>query len=105
MGIFDSLFGGSNSAPSTADFKHIIPEIQATRDRGGLAALGSNLEHGHGNLGASGMPEAFHLYSMRQAIEEEFILDVLATTASTHFGPLTDRFTTGLRDLIRPGLR
>ena len=32
-------------------------------------------------------------------------LDVLATTASTHFGPLTDLFTAGLRDLTRPGLR
>jgi type I restriction enzyme, R subunit len=31
-----------------------------------------------GRVGASGLPEAFHIYSMRQAIEEEFILDVLA---------------------------
>jgi type I restriction enzyme R subunit len=30
-----------------------------------------------GRIGASGMPEAFHLYSMRQAIEEDFILDVV----------------------------
>ncbi|WP_339867541.1 type I restriction endonuclease subunit R [Pseudohongiella nitratireducens] len=36
-------------------------------------------------LGADNKPEAFHLYSMRQAIEEGFILDVLAnyTTYST----------------------
>jgi type I restriction enzyme, R subunit len=30
-----------------------------------------------GRAGASGKPEPFHLYSMRQAIEEGFILDVL----------------------------
>ena len=30
-----------------------------------------------GRPGASGKPESFHVYSMRQAIEEEFILDVL----------------------------
>jgi type I restriction enzyme R subunit len=30
-----------------------------------------------GRTGASGLPEAFHIYSMRQAIEEGFILDVL----------------------------
>lgn len=30
-----------------------------------------------GRMGPSGKPEPFHIYSMRQAIEEEFILDVL----------------------------
>jgi type I restriction enzyme, R subunit len=30
-----------------------------------------------GKKGPSGLPEAFHIYSMRQAIEEGFILDVL----------------------------
>lgn len=36
---------------------------------------------------SKGLPEAFHLYSMRQAIEEGFILDVLAnyTTYETYF--------------------
>ena len=40
-----------------------------------------------GRRGASDLPEAFHLYSMRQAIEEEFILDVLTnyTTYATYF--------------------
>lgn len=40
-----------------------------------------------GRSGASGQPEAFHTYSMRQAIEEGFILDVLRnyTTYSTWF--------------------
>jgi type I restriction enzyme R subunit len=30
-----------------------------------------------GRIGKSGVPEAFHVYSMQQAIEEQFILDVL----------------------------
>ena len=40
-----------------------------------------------GRVGASGKPEAFHIYSMRQAIEERFILDVLAnyTTYATYY--------------------
>lgn len=40
-----------------------------------------------GRTGASGKPEAFHLYSMRQAIEEEFILDVVKnyTTYKTYY--------------------
>jgi type I restriction enzyme, R subunit len=35
-----------------------------------------------GRKGASGKPEAFHIYSMRQAIEEGFILDVLRNYTS-----------------------
>ncbi|MCB9978233.1 MAG: type I restriction endonuclease subunit R [Rhodospirillales bacterium] len=40
-----------------------------------------------GREGASGKPEAFHTYSMRQAIEEGFILDVLKnyTTYATYY--------------------
>lgn len=40
-----------------------------------------------GTKGADGVPRAFHLYAMRQAIEEGFILDVLAnyTTYSTYY--------------------
>jgi len=40
-----------------------------------------------GRPGNSGTPEAFHLYSMRQAIEEGFILDVLTnyTTYATYY--------------------
>jgi len=40
-----------------------------------------------GNIGSSGKPEAFHIYSMRQAIEEKFILDVLTnyTTYTTYY--------------------
>jgi type I site-specific restriction-modification system R (restriction) subunit len=44
-----------------------------------------------GRTGASGLPEAFHLYSMRQAIEEGFILDVVQnyTTSGTVKDPDT----------------
>jgi type I restriction enzyme R subunit len=40
-----------------------------------------------GRKGSSGLPEAFHLYSMRQAIEEGFILDVVKnyTTYATYY--------------------
>jgi type I restriction enzyme, R subunit len=40
-----------------------------------------------GRPGRSGKPEAFHTYSMRQAIEEKFILDVLSnyTTYKTFY--------------------
>lgn len=40
-----------------------------------------------GRIGSSGKPEAFHLYSMRQAIEEGFILDVVKnyTTYATYY--------------------
>lgn len=40
-----------------------------------------------GRAGPGGKPEAFHIYSMRQAIEEKFILDVLShyTTYKTYY--------------------
>jgi type I restriction enzyme R subunit len=40
-----------------------------------------------GRMGSSGKPEPFHIYSMRQAIEEQFILDVLTnyTTYKTYY--------------------
>ncbi|MCU0784089.1 MAG: type I restriction endonuclease [Verrucomicrobia bacterium] len=40
-----------------------------------------------GRPGARGLPEAFHLYSMRQAIDEGFILDVVKnyTTYATYY--------------------
>jgi len=40
-----------------------------------------------GRPGVNGVPEAFHIYSMRQAIEEKFILDVLTnyTTYATYY--------------------
>ena len=43
-----------------------------------------------GHIGPSGKPEAFHTYSMRQAIQEDFILDVLQryTTYKTYYNIL-----------------
>src|ERR1700730_17610752 len=43
--------------------------------------------HTFGRPGHTGKPEAFHTYSMRQAIEENFILDVLTnyTTYRTFY--------------------
>jgi len=43
-----------------------------------------------GHIGPSGKPEAFHTYSMRQAIQENFILDVLQryTTYKTYYNIL-----------------
>ena len=40
-----------------------------------------------GRPGPSGVPESFHIYSMRQAIEEGFVLDVLTnyTTYATYY--------------------
>ncbi|MDJ0772242.1 MAG: type I restriction endonuclease [Mastigocoleus sp. MO_167.B18] len=40
-----------------------------------------------GTINSQGQPEPFHLYSMRQAIEEDFIMDVLQnyTTYKTYF--------------------
>lgn len=40
-----------------------------------------------GRMGSAGTPEAFHLYSMRQAIQEGFILDVVTnyTTYATYY--------------------
>ena len=45
-----------------------------------------------GRAGASGLPKAFHLYSMRQAIEEGFILDVVRnyTTYATYYRLVKD---------------
>ncbi|MFH2006822.1 MAG: type I restriction endonuclease [bacterium] len=49
---------------------------------GGAAGEGES-----GGLGSGGLPVPFHLYSMRQAIEERFILDVLKhyTTYKTYY--------------------
>ena len=46
-----------------------------------------------GTKGADGLPRPFHLYSMRQAIEEGFILDVL-----THYTSYKTAFTLAHRD-------
>lgn len=77
-----------------ADWEDRLNQVMASRGRQPNLSFfaftatpkGKTLEL-FGRPGASGMPEAFHLYSMRQAIEEGFILDVLTnyTTYKTYY--------------------
>jgi type I restriction enzyme R subunit len=71
-------------ATGSEDIEDLITEYQ--RQRGpqpnisylGFTATPRNVTlERFGTLGADGLPHPFHLYSMRQAIEERFILDVL----------------------------
>lgn len=76
-----------------ADWEDRLNQIMASRGRQPNLSFfaftatpkGKTLEL-FGRPGPSEKPEAFHLYSMRQAIEENFILDVLTnyTTYSTY---------------------
>ena len=88
---------GAAAAESTereADWEDRLNQIMATRGRQPNLSFfaftatpkGKTLEL-FGRPGADGTPEAFHTYSMRQAIEEGFILDVLAnyTTYKTYY--------------------
>ncbi len=60
-----------------------------------------------GRPGPDGKPEPFHLYSMRQAIEEGFILDVLAhyTTYKAYYGLIKSAQTTPRSKRSRPPRR
>lgn len=71
-------------ATGSEDIEDLIAEYQ--RQRGpqlnisylGFTATPRNVTlERFGKLGADGLPHPFHMYSMRQAIEEGFILDVL----------------------------
>jgi type I restriction enzyme, R subunit len=76
------------------DFEDTLNKIMESRGRQKNLSLfaftatpkGKTIEL-FGRKGASGMPEAFHTYSMSQAIQEGFILDVLRhyTTYKTYF--------------------
>lgn len=84
----------SEDAEGEADWEDRLNQVMASRGhRPNLSFFaftatpkGKTLEL-FGRPGASGKPEPFHLYSMRQAIEERFILDVLAnyTTYKTYY--------------------
>jgi len=84
----------SESSEEDADWEDRLNQIMASRGQQKNLSFfaftatpkGKTLEL-FGRIGASGKPEAFHTYSMRQAIEEGFILDVLRnyTTYSTYF--------------------
>lgn len=85
---------GGNGNDEEADWEDRLNEVMASRGRQQNLSFfaytatpkGKTLEL-FGRTGASGKPEPFHIYSMRQAIEERFILDVLQnyTTYKTYF--------------------
>ncbi|MFA7523729.1 MAG: type I restriction endonuclease [Halothiobacillaceae bacterium] len=85
---------GNNGDDEEADWEDGLNQVMASRGRQPNLSFfaftatpkGKTLEL-FGRVGASGKPEPFHLYSMRQAIEERFILDVLQnyTTYKTYF--------------------
>ena len=80
---------GIRDSEGPADWEDRLNEVMASRGHQPNLSFfaftatpkGKTLEL-FGNPSPSGKPEAFHLYSMRQAIEEGFILDVLANYTS-----------------------
>jgi type I restriction enzyme R subunit len=86
--------GSGEDAEGEADWEDRLNQVMASRGKQPNLSFfaytatpkGKTLEL-FGRPGASGTPEAFHLYSMRQAIEEGFILDVLTnyTTYATYY--------------------
>jgi len=86
--------GGAEDPEGELDWEDRLNQVMASRGRQPNLSFfaftatpkGKTLEL-FGRVGASGKPEAFHLYSMRQAIEERFILDVLTnyTTYTTYY--------------------
>lgn len=91
-----AILGASavDDAEGEADWEDRLNQVMASRGKQPNLSFfaftatpkGKTLEL-FGRTGAGGTPEAFHLYSMRQAIEERFILDVLAnyTTYVTYY--------------------
>lgn len=84
----------NSNGDDEADWEDRLNQIMASRGQQNNLSFfaftatpkGKTLEL-FGRQGSSGKPEAFHTYSMRQAIEEGFILDVLRnyTTYNTWF--------------------
>lgn len=92
-----AILGASNgdmNDDEEADWEDRLNQVMASRGRQPNLSFfaytatpkGKTLEL-FGRTGPGGKPEPFHLYSMRQAIEEGFILDVLRnyTTYATYF--------------------
>ena len=85
---------GDTNDDEEADWEDRLNQVMASRGRQPNLSFfaytatpkGKTLEL-FGRTGPGGKPEPFHLYSMRQAIEERFILDVLQnyTTYATYF--------------------
>ena len=86
--------GAAEDSEGEADWEDRLNQVMASRGKQPNLSFfaytatpkGKTLEL-FGRTGAEGKPEAFHLYSMRQAIEERFILDVLTnyTTYATYY--------------------
>lgn len=92
-----AILGASNGGVNDdeeVDWEDRLNQVMASRGRQPNLSFfaytatpkGKTLEL-FGHTGPSGKPDPFHLYSMRQAIEEGFILDVLRnyTTYATYF--------------------
>lgn len=91
-----SILGATaaNGEDDEIDFEDRLNQVMASRGRQPNISFfaytatpkGKTLEL-FGRVGHTGKPEPFHLYSMHQAIEEGFILDVLQnyTTYKTYF--------------------
>lgn len=85
---------GSENLDEEADWEDRLNQVMQSRGRQPNLSFfaftatpkGKTLEL-FGRPGSNGEPEAFHLYSMRQAIEEKFILDVVKryTTYATYY--------------------
>ena len=81
--------GANDDAEGEADWEDRLNQVMASRGKQPNLSFfaftatpkGKTVEL-FGRTGASGKPDAFHLYSMRQAIEEGFILDVLTNYAT-----------------------
>jgi len=86
--------GAAEDLEAEADWEDRLNQVMASRGKQPNLSFfaftatpkGKTLEL-FGRSGVGGTPEAFHLYSMRQAIEEGFILDVLThyTTYATYY--------------------
>jgi type I restriction enzyme, R subunit len=86
--------GDSDNGEEESDWEDRLNQVMQSRGRQPNLSFyaftatpkGKTLEL-FGRVGNSGKPEAFHMYSMRQAIEEGFILDVLRnyTSYATYF--------------------
>ncbi len=86
--------GAAEDVEGETDWEDRLNQVMASRGRQPNVSFfaftatpkGKTLEL-FGRRAAGGKPEAFHLYSMRQAIEEGFILDVLTnyTTYTTYY--------------------
>lgn len=84
-------FGGEEGEADWEDVRNKIMESRGKQKNLSFFAFtatpkGKTLEL-FGTPGTNGKPEAFHIYSMRQAIEEKFIKDVLKhyTTYKTYY--------------------